>query len=180
MRFEREKTHRTKAKREREACRRVEQGSIRFGTERTEVRGVAAPDISMFGCGGLKLNHWRHEWLAARCRGGRGRYHALRNLCSIEPNAFFERLRNCLLLQLLFSPVPDACSGQTVEYALTSRKRLFLFQWMKKGTRHFRRMADLCPEQVESRFLLEVTPCGISRARRFHITLFLLRKVFEQ
>src|SRR5690242_20715491 len=57
MRVERGKTHRTTAnEQERGACSGVEPSSNRFGLERTEVRGVAAPDISMFGCGGLKLN----------------------------------------------------------------------------------------------------------------------------
>jgi hypothetical protein len=75
MRFERGKRRRTKARgEERESCKRVGLGldlgwtwvglGLDLGwtwvepdwTKRTEVRGVAALDISVFGRSGLKLN----------------------------------------------------------------------------------------------------------------------------
>src|SRR5215475_8143885 len=100
--------------------------------------------------------------LAATCRGGRGRQYALRNHRGIEPKAIFPRLRTYEPLWLFICPVPRACSGQTLEYALTSRND-FSFSVDDQASRHFRRTADLCPEQVEV-VSLEVTPRGIKHA----------------
>jgi hypothetical protein len=56
MRFERGKRRRTKARGEEgETCKRVETWVEPDWTEWTEVRGVAALDISVFSRSGLKL-----------------------------------------------------------------------------------------------------------------------------